>query len=213
MRFSFRFFFTLFFILSFSLPGFGQEEDSDLDELQKNRQALSSLAKEIAKTKDISPQTHGIDFRPETLLDPVVVKSLQKQFQQGPWQSLSKKELSNLLLERSQGSFINGIYLSYPKVLEFMVELIQDREALSQLLGVFLRKNDLSIFGLVCFGIVILSWLLKKILYHPRWPWWLPLILGIGVGVLSTLSMMMCFYRMFRAEVSPAVEIASRIFF
>ncbi len=141
------------------------------------------------------------------LMDEKVVKVVKKMMEQSTLKQATDEEVRKLILDKAKGSLMENYLKNHPKVTDTFVEILKDEKAMSSMVGIFLRRNDLKLYGLFWLGLMILAWLFKKIVFKKDWPRGKHIGLSLLVSFCVTVTSLTIFYNMFSNEISPMAKI------
>lgn len=202
-----------------SLPGFGQEDDDQLlEKLEADRRKqteaavkLNQVSERVQSSVLSAPEQLkklGYDtVTPGALLDKKVVKLVQKMMAESTLKNASHDEVRKLILDKAKGKPVEGFLNNSPKVVNLIVDILRDPKALSSLVGLFLRRDDLKMYFFIWLGLMITAWAIKKFTFNKKWPRGKTFVLGLMVSLTATTISMTTFYHIFHAELSPTAEI------
>ena len=141
------------------------------------------------------------------------IQKLILVFKDNPFQKMSPSELHAHFLNQSKGSKLEMIFLKYPDTLNATVALVQDREAVPNLLEILLKEKELKQYGLIVLFLLLLSFVLPRWLISKEWGFlkrlFYRLILNLGFLGLN----LFVFYSFFKSELDPSLNIISRYLF
>lgn len=216
---------SLFFlILCFiSLPGLCQEEDDLIEKLEEDKRKQAQVAVKIDRAhEDIKTTIFNAPeelkklghekLNPESFLDPKVVGVVQQMFRESPFQKLSREDARKQIFDRLKDGKFKTYLLKNPKFTDGIVDLLQDKEAIPSLIGIFLKKAELKLYGCLWLALIILTWLFKKIFFNKNWSRGKSILMGFLVNLSSTVMSLVVFYQIFHKEISPSIRIISRYF-
>lgn len=141
------------------------------------------------------------------LMDEKVVKVVKKMMEQSTLKNASDEEVRKLILDKAKGSLMENYLKNHPKVTNTFVEILKDEKAMSSMVGIFLRRGDLKLYAGFWFGLMILAWLFKKIVFKKDWPRGKHIGLSLLVSLCVTITSLTIFYNMFSNEISPMAKI------
>lgn len=214
-------FLLLFCLFFFSHPGFTQDEDQLIEEINRNKQkqidAITKIDKTTTKVKDgVFNSTESLRKLGHTainlgaLSDPKAVAIIQRSFKESHLQKLSEEEVRKLIIERSKGRVYETIFNNYPWVLDTVVEVLRDKEAMSSLIGILLKQTELKIYLAIWVVLMVLGWLFKKIFFNKNWGRWRWNFTNLFVSIFITMVSVMTFYKIFHSELTPTLSIISK---
>jgi hypothetical protein len=141
------------------------------------------------------------------LMDEKVIKIVKKMMEQSTLKNASSEDVRAMILEKARGSAMESYLNNHPKVVETFVEILKDEKAMPSLIGIFLRRKDLKVYGLIWLGLMILAWAIKKYAFNKKWTSGKRFIMSLLVSVCITTTSLTVFYNMFYNEISPATKI------
>jgi hypothetical protein len=203
----------------FSLPGFGQEDDDALlEKLEADRRKQTEMAVKLNQVSEkvtssfLSAPEHlkklGYEtVTPGALLDKKVVKLVQEMMANSTLKNASHEEVRNLVLEKAKGKPIESFLNESPRVVNVIVDILRDPKALSSLVGLLLRREDLKMYFFIWLSVMIAAWAIKKYTFSKNWSGVKRFVMGLMVSLLATTITMTTFYNIFHAELSPTAEI------
>ncbi len=202
-----------------SLPGFGQEDDDKLlEKLEEDRRKqteaavkLNQVSEKVQTTVLSAPeQLKKLGYEtvtPAALLDKKVVKLVQKMMAESTLKNASHEEVRNLILDKAKGKPLEGFLNNSPKIVNCLVDILRDPKALSSMVGLFLRRDDLKLYFFIWLGLMITAWAIKRFAFNKKWPRSKTIVMGLLVSLSATTISLTTFYNLFHAELSPAAEI------
>jgi hypothetical protein len=197
-------------------------EDSDIREIENAR--LKNLEKmKLVKTATkplADPVLNPIEemqrlghkqLDAAALMDDKVLAIMQKTLRAGLLNKLPAEELRKMILDKAKGSHLEGVLNRFPKLLEFCVEMLRDKEALSGLMGIMRRKDDMKTYGYIWLGIFLFGLFLKNRIIKPRWPFLKRFRYGMSVNTVLSIISLYVFYSFFAKELAPTLSIFSKL--
>ena len=192
-----KFFFFLI-LFTISLPGFSQE-------------ALKAQpANEPVSVHDELKKLGYDSIDMTSLSDEKVVALVRKVIKESKLSEVPPSELKALLLKQAHGSPYEKILKNHPKILNCMVDILRSEEAMSSLVGIFLRKGDFKLYVGIWICLIILGILFKMIFFNPDWNPWKFRFLSLIVSLIVMIISVNMFYKIFEKELSPSVKIISK---
>jgi hypothetical protein len=135
----------------------------------------------------------------------------EKLVKENPLAHLSKDQIRTFIIERAKETPWEKIFSDYPKLLDFVVEWFSDKKALPSIINIMARKNKLTNYTVSFFVILIFSMILN-ILLTKKGSILKHLAIKFMVTIFTMLAQLGAFYFIFQEELSPTIEIATRIF-
>lgn len=191
-------FFFLLILFTLSLPGFSQEAYK------------AQPAQEPVSVQDELKKLGYDSINMTSLSDERVVELVRKVLKVNKLSEVPPSEIRALLLKEAQGSAFEKILKNHPKILNCLVDIMRSEEAMSALIGIFLRKSDFKLYIGIWICLIILGILFKMIFFNPDWNPWKFRILSLLVSLIVMVTSINMFYRIFEKELSPTVKIVSK---
>ena len=198
-------------------------EDSDIREIENAR--LKNLEKmklvETATKPLAAPIFNPIEEMQKlghkqldaaALMDDKVLAIMQKVLKEGLLSKLPAEEVRKMILDKVKGSHFEGMLNRFPKLVDFCVEMLRDKDALSGLMDVLMRKNDLKTYGYIWLAIFLFGLFLKYRIIKPKWPFFKRFRYSMSVNFVLSLISLYVFYSFFSKELAPTLSIASKLF-
>ena len=194
------------------------EDDQLLNDLeeQKRQQAETAVKLEQAKNtitevafnapEELKKLGHE-QITAASLMDEKVVAVIKKMMAQSTLKNSTDDEVKQLIMEKAKGSFMEKFLTNNPKVLMMFTEIVKDEKAMSSMVGIFLRKSDLKIYGCIWLCFMILSWLIKKYAFKKDWSSGKRFVMSLALSLAITGTTLTIFYNMFYEEISPVTKI------
>lgn len=200
--------FLFLFLFFISLPGLGQEESDLTKDIHQERSRRSEELDALYPLKAKSTP------KEVSLLDEKVVRELLVVFKDNPLSKVSPDEIRAMVLENASARPpIQNFLTSHPRVLNCIVDLLRDEKAMHSALQLFLKSDQLKLYGVIWVVLFIIQWLFKKIFFKKHWGFFKRFILSLFVALVFTAGSLSVFYRLFRPELKPTVQIIKRHLF
>lgn len=212
-----KFLLLIFFL--FSLPGFGQEdEDKHLQELEAQRRRQMEMAVKLDESRqNLQNTTYNAveelkklgheNITAASLLDEKVVKIVRKLLVDSPIRQMPREKMKALILDKSKDNALGPFLLESPKALDFLTDVLMDKEALPALMGIFLRKDDLKYYFYLWVGFVIFGYLFKRFFVPVEWVGWKSITASIAINLVVAGLCLTVFYRTFNDELDPLLRV------
>lgn len=220
MKKFFTFLCSVLFLILLSPGPLGAQDDDEkiLNELEEDRKKSTAQAvqmndmsenvkKQLSSVPQALKQLGESKLNPASLMDEKVVLSLKEALKNNPLKTLPKEEVRSLIFEKIQNQKVKTYLMNHPKILDTWIEILQDDKALPSAVGIFLRKGDLKLYGFIWLGLLIFSWIFKKIFFSKDWTFLHRLFMSILMSLSVSVISFGIFYTMFYDELSPAVKI------
>ena len=198
-------------------------EDSDIREIENARQknlekmklvetAAKPLAAPVLNPIEEMQRLGHKQLDAAALLDDKVLAIMQKTLRSGLLSKLSADEVRKMILDKARGSHLEGMLNRFPKLLEFCVEMLRDKEALSGLMGIIMRKHDMKTYGYIWLAIFLFGLFIKYRIIKPKWPFFKRFRYSMSVNFVLSIISLYVFYSFFSKELAPTISIASKLF-
>jgi hypothetical protein len=198
-------------------------EEADVQELEADRQKRLEKINVIEATtaplaeptlnplEEIKRLGHK-QIDAAAMLDERVLAILQKTLKTGVMSKLPPEEVKKLIQEKFKNSVLGGILTKFPIVLNILVDLMRDKEALAGLLGIMIRKPDLKEYGYICLALFVFGLFVKSRIIKPKWPFFKRLRYSMSVSLVLTSISFYLFYSYFGTEIGPTIAVISKHF-
>ncbi|WP_408096904.1 hypothetical protein ACJVC5_17855 [Peredibacter sp. HCB2-198] len=212
-----KFLLLIFFL--FSLPGLGQEdEDKHLRDLEEQRRRQTEMAVKLDESRqNLQSSTYNAieelkklgheNITAASLLDEKVVRIVRRLLVESPVRQMPREQVKTLILEKSKDNVFGPFLLESPKALDFLTDVLMDKEALPALMGIFLRKEDLKYYFYLWIGIVILGYLFKRLFVPVEWIGWKGIAASLAINLVVACVCLTVFYQTFNDELDPLLRI------
>ncbi|WPU63889.1 hypothetical protein [Peredibacter starrii] len=212
-----KFLLLIFFL--FSLPGLGQEdEDKHLRDLEAQRRKQTEMAVKLEETRqNLQNNTYNAieelkklgheNITAASLLDEKVVKIVRKILVDSPIRQMPRERVKELILDKAKDNALGPFLLESPKVLDFLADVLMDKDALPALMGIFLRKDDLKYYFYLWIGIVIMGYLFKRFFVPVEWVGWKEILAAIAINIVIVCICVTVFYQTFKEELDPLLRV------
>ena len=205
-----------------STPTTPPNEDSDIREIENARQknlekmklvetATKPLADPVLNPIEEMQRLGHKQLDAAALMDAKVLAIMQKTLRAGLLSNLPAEEVRKMILEKVKGSHLEGVFNRFPKLLEFCVEMVRDKEALSGLMGIMMRKDDMKTYGYMWLGIFLFGLFLKYRIIKPQWPFFKRFRYSMSVNAVLSIISLYVFYSFFAKELEPTMSIISKL--
>jgi hypothetical protein len=202
-------------------PATPPNEDSDIREINARQKNLEKMKLVEEATKPLAdPVLNPIEemqrlghkqLDAAALLDDKVLAIMQKTLRAGLLSKLPPEEVKKMILDKAKGSYLEGLFKQFPKLLVFCVEMLRDKEALSGLMGIMMRKDDMKTYGYIWLGIFLFGLFLKNRIIKPRWPFFKRFRYSMSVNAVLSITSLYVFYSFFAQELAPTLSIVSKL--
>jgi hypothetical protein len=196
-------------------------ESQDVEEVEAARKEYFAKMKQLENStiKLDQPILNPIDemqklghkqLNTAAILDDKVIALMQKTLKMGLLSNVSSEELKKLILEKIKGSNAEGFVNKFPKLLDVFVEIVKDKDALSGLLGILIRKDDLKEYGYLCLALFVFGLYVKSRIIKPKWPFFRRFRYGLTASLVLTAINLYLFYSYFKEELGPTFSVISK---
>jgi len=149
----------------------------------------------------------------DILNDPALRAKLIKAYENNPMSQLPKEQLRPLVEQQIQQTPLKGVTKTFPKVLDFIVNLMHDPKALGQLVKMLNRPDDLKMCGYVSLALFIFIFALRKVLIRPKTRGLQRIGITLATSVLLFGGSLGYLWATFHEELGPAVRVVGETFF
>jgi hypothetical protein len=213
--------FFLLFILTLPLAGFSQEEDVDIVDLEEHREKQQELVEKLtlekkkAPSSDVPEELRSLgheSLSASTLMDERVISYYQKILRNNPLMNEPRANVEKLILERTKNSIIHPFLIDNPKILSCFAQILQDKNAMADMLGIFLRQGSLKLYMIISLIFLVMTWLLKRIVLNEDWARWKYVISSLTITLLMVGVNLATFFKIFKKELFAVVMIIAKNF-
>lgn len=217
-------FFYLFYFLLLSLPGFSQEDDErTLRELEAQRAKQTEVAVKLDQTSHkIADQTvqslknlkkiaeSGV--KEFDILKKEDREELKKVVNQNMLGTLPRDLVRSALLDKVKGTPLEKVFELFPKLLDVIVDLARDKEAMLGIIGIVERSEDIKLFAYICIGLTICALIVRKLFIPKNGSWVRRALIRLGFNVAILSMNFGVFYTLFEQELGPVIAILKKHF-
>lgn len=217
--------FILFIMMALiSLPGLCQEEDEAfLEEISEERLKKVEKANELNRAReDIQKKTFDMAHELQkigkdkldyaALFDDKVQAILQQALKESAIRNQSPEFIRAMIMGKVKGKPMEKVFTQFPKLLDIIVDIMRDREALPGLIRLFSKKEDLKNYAIFWVCLVIVGYFIRKKFIPQEIPFFRRMTMRILFSLFMTTVSLSVFYTMFKPEVGPAVSVVARHF-
>jgi hypothetical protein len=183
---------------------------SELAELQHLEDAANAkiAAGKMANTK----KNQKVPGFFKKMLGGLQSKMIKKLLKTNPMSHMSHKDLKNSLIEKFKGGKLDPVIRKYPKLLDFVVGMIRDPDALASLVTILDKQEKMLTYTYSFVGIFILS-ILLNIFAFPNAGWFKKIMFKLFITIMVPVANLGIFYFMFKKELAPTIEVAKKYLF
>jgi len=124
------------------------------------------------------------------------------------FRSLSENQLRSHLIAKTQGNVFGQVFAEFPKLLEYIIQVLRDPIAVPQFFSILEKKTKLMIF----FGINVFLWLVAFVIKRAHKAKRAGFFTHFKRGLFFAVIRLGLFIGFFHVEITPFVSIASRTF-
>ncbi len=146
------------------------------------------------------------------LLDQKVLAIIQKTLKLGVLEKVPPAAVRVMIQEKVKGSILETLFTKFPKLLDIAVDMMRSKEALSGLLGILVRKDDLKTYGYIWLAVFLFGIFLKNRVIKPKWPFFKRFRYSATISLVLNSITIYLFYSMFSQELAPTLAIISKHF-
>lgn len=199
-------------------------EEADIVELEKERDKQLKQMELVQKSTDPlkNPLGNPVEemkklghqqLNAMSLMDDKVVAILQQTLKDADFSKLTPEFLRASIKEKLKGHFLERVLERFPKLLDIAVDVLRSKEALSGLLGIFARKEDLKTYGYTWLAIFVFSALVKRRIVKPKWNFLRRMRWSMSISLILTSITLTVFYNFFSEEIGPTLSIIQKHLF
>lgn len=204
-----KFLFLIFFILM-SLPGLCQE---DFEVIESRENSTSSPTPLVIPEIDSAIELKKLGYESinaRALTDKRVILLIKRILEESQLSEVPPDVVKGLILDKLKGSLLGDFLKAAPRLLDLLVDIMRDKKALSGLIDIALRREDLKSYIHFWIAFLIAAWLLKKATFKKEWGRLKTIGLGLCVSFIITGVSVTIFYNTFEKELGPTIKILSR---
>ncbi len=149
----------------------------------------------------------------DIIQDPVLRQKLINAYQTNPMAAMPKEMLRGVVEEQIHKTPLSGLVNAFPKMLDFLVNLMQHPKAMGQMVKILNRTDDLKICGYVSIALMILVFVLRKTLIKKRTRFMKRVYIGFSTSVLMLGGSLGFLWFSFREELGPTLDVFKTTFF
>ncbi len=135
-------------------------------------------------------------------------QGLGEMIKTNPFSSMTKRDLSSSLVERTQGTAFGNFLSQNPKVLKVLTEVCHDKEALPSFLSIVNRPKKMKYFSM-CVLIIFLT-VFSLNLMNSKAGIFKRLMIKFSLMIIGSVANFTAFYLIFTEELTPVVDVISR---
>lgn len=188
-----------------------RSEDADLEELAKSKSSMSAaIAKVQGGKKPSTAAPTKMGMLGGMISKMVPAGMIQNFMKDNPFSKMNKEEVKGLIL-KAMNPKAQKIMKTKPNMLNFLTDLVHDKNALPAMMGMLSKEKELKICGGVSLILFILSIVLNILNSKGNLFKKLAKKMAIMFGLLAVN--IGCFYYFFHNELSPALGLFRKNFF
>ncbi len=135
-------------------------------------------------------------------------QGLGEMIKTNPFSSMTKRDLSSSLVERTQGTAFGNFLSQNPKVLNVLTEVCHDKEALPSFLSIVNRPKKMKYFSICVLIIFLMVFSLN--LMNSKAGIFKRLMIKFSLMIIGSVANFTAFYVIFTEELTPVVDVISR---
>jgi hypothetical protein len=201
----------LLILLLTLLPSLGISQGEDHEELadQMNEDRRRQMEKAITlhETSEKIKENSLTSLKELSLLDDRAIEGMQKVIEDSQISAQHRDVVKGIIIGKAKGKPLEKVFEYFPVLLEISVDVVRSKEAMSSLLNIFRRKEDLKLYGYVWLGIVILSFFIKRYLFPKSMGFFKALFIRGTFNILLMAGSFLIFYSIFEHELDPLLRI------
>ncbi|MEX0798045.1 MAG: hypothetical protein WD025_01285 [Bacteriovoracaceae bacterium] len=211
----------LLLLLVFFAPGSFSQDDLDqaieeTTESLANMGGMNAEGETVPARQDQASQAQVLEDTPK---EPVEIKesffsgvmnNTAKQFigqflAENPFSKVPKKELKTLLLARLSGQPLGNALENNPKFLDMSVDIIRDKRALPNLMGLVNKPEKIKMYGYIVIGVFGMVFILN--LMNSKGNIFKRILKKMTIGLIAFTANIGAAFFIFKDELSPTLDI------
>lgn len=199
------------------------EEEMLVEEAQLDRQKqLDSIQAVQNNTEPLTQPMNPLDeikklgheqIDAAAMMDDRVLAILQDVLKQGTMGKLAEADVKNMIREKVKGSFLEKVLKRFPSLLNISSDILRDKDALSGLIGIMRRKEDLKTYGIIWIVLFFFGLFIKFKLVKPKWRFWKRFRWKFTINTCISALSFYLFYSYFSVELKPTIDIFAKHWF
>jgi hypothetical protein len=149
----------------------------------------------------------------DILLDPVLRKKLVQAYEDNPMAKMPVEDLRSMVETQLQQTPLKNVVKTFPKILDFIVNLMHHPKALGKLVQMLDRPDDLKLCGYVSLALFVFVFILRKVLIKPRTRFFKRIGITLSTSALLLGGSLGFVWFSFQEELSPTLDVVSKTFF
>lgn len=149
-------------------------------------------------------------LNPAALADPKVIAIVQKILNEGILSKLPPEEVRKMIQAKLEGSVWDGLFKKFPKLMDIAVDMMRDKSALSGLLDIMVRKEDLKTYFYIWLAIFVFGIFVKNRIIKPKWAMNRRIRWSLSISTVFTSLSIYLFYSFFSVELAPTIAIFAK---
>lgn len=186
-----------------------QKQLDSIQAVQNNTEPLTQPKNPLEEIKKLGHEQ--IDAA--AMMDDKVLAILQDVLKQGTMGKLPEADVKNMIKEKVKGSFLERVFIRFPSLLSISSDILRDKDALSGMIGIMRRKQDLKTYGFIWLAIFICGLLTKRKLVKPKWRFWKRFRWKFTINTCFSALSFYIFYSYFSLEIQPTLNIFAKHWF
>ena len=189
---------------------------ADRNEQLAKMKAVETATAPMAQAKNPLQQINELGYKQldaAALMDDKVIAILQQTMRDGASLKTTDEELKNLIREKAKGTFMENVFIRFPKLLNISSDVVRSKEAIPGLLGIMARKEDLKTYGYVWVVIFIFGIWFKGKVVKPKWDFGRRFKWKFCISTILGIINFTIFYSFFGTEIQPTLSIIGKHLF
>jgi hypothetical protein len=125
---------------------------------------------------------------------------------------LPREVLKAVVEEQIQKTPLKAPVKMFPKLLDFLVDLLHHPKAMGQAVKILDRMDDLKTCGYVSIGLIIFVFILRKVLVNKKTRFMKRVFIGFGTSMLMLGGSLGFLWFSFHEELGPSLEVFKKTF-
>ncbi|HXH74502.1 MAG TPA: hypothetical protein VNJ08_06030 [Bacteriovoracaceae bacterium] len=202
-------------------PGLCQDDEAMLRELERAKKAQAESFNQIDQgveavkkapltiLEELKKAGHkSLDLA--AMMDPRMMPAMKRTIKESGMQNMGHAQAKSMIMLKVKDKPMEKVFSMFPKLHNMAAGILIDPDAISSLLDIIPRKEDLKFFGWCSLGLFAFGILLRHLLISKKAGFLQRLFFSLSVHAFITLVIFGLFFIMFEKEVSPSLKVVAR---
>lgn len=142
-------------------------------------------------------------------MDDHAMNFLKEKIKEAHLENVPHEKLRAMILANHKGKPTGRLFEKFPALLDTMVDIMRDREALPALVGIANKKDEFQMLFMIWLGLFILSIVIKRYIFPKRWSGLQRFGASLVMKMVFLCISLTAFYLIFEKEVGPSIRVIS----